>query len=74
MAYVSCSRATLKRPAQRALLAEANGEGVDLHADVLKVPHHGSANQAPELAGDRRTATRGDIRRLRATRTAIPAR
>jgi competence protein ComEC len=40
----------VEAPAQRALLAEAAADGVDLHADVLKVPHHGSANQAPELA------------------------
>ena len=32
-------------PGQRAILER----GADLHADVLKVPHHGSARQDPEF-------------------------
>ena len=39
----------VEAPAQGALLDEARADGVDLHADVLKVPHHGSANQDPDL-------------------------
>jgi len=45
-------------PAQGAMMTWAAQHGVDLHADVLKVPHHGSANQDPALwdAVDPRTA------------------
>jgi competence protein ComEC len=39
----------VEAPAQVAMLAWADAHGVDLHAEVLKVPHHGSANQDPEL-------------------------
>jgi competence protein ComEC len=41
----------VEAPAQEAMLAEARAGGVDVHADVLKVPHHGSANQDPGLVG-----------------------
>jgi competence protein ComEC len=34
-----------EEPAQEVLL----GSGVDLHADVLKVPHHGAATSIPEF-------------------------
>jgi competence protein ComEC len=40
-------------PAQRALLAS----GVDVHVDVLKVPHHGSSHQDPDFI----TATGADL-------------
>ena len=40
-------------PAQSAILATEAGQ---LHADVLKVPHHGSANQEPDFL--RATAAR----------------
>ncbi|HTY73824.1 MAG TPA: ComEC/Rec2 family competence protein [Actinomycetes bacterium] len=39
----------VEAPAQAALLDEAQADGVDLRADVLKVAHHGSANQDPQL-------------------------
>ena len=39
----SCSPATSSPPGQAALLAR----GADLRADVLKIPHHGSARQDP---------------------------
>jgi competence protein ComEC len=34
-----------EEPAQEVLL----GSGIDLHADVLKVPHHGAATSVPEF-------------------------
>ena len=39
----------VEAPAQQALLEWAQERGVDLSADVFKVPHHGSSNQDPEL-------------------------
>ena len=53
----------VEAPAQGALLDEARADGVDLHADVLKVPHHGSANQDPDLVDRRGAALRGGVRR-----------
>jgi len=39
----------VEAPAQQALLEWAQEQGVDLSADVFKVPHHGSSNQDPAL-------------------------
>jgi competence protein ComEC len=38
-----------EEPAQEWLLEQHEATGLDLHADVLKVPHHGAATSVPEF-------------------------